>query len=1517
MKTNIFTKAVLAFCMAISFSLVSNSQTIIWQKWNGASSFDPMPTSLPDVSEKLKVMDFGKDIDDNYVSRYLGFIMPDTTGKFVFYICSDDQSQLYLSTDSTAANKQLLCEETGWNGYNDFAGAPASDTIDLVAGNIYYIEALHKEGGVGDHCQVAWTGPGISSPAVIDSTYFPDIEMNFPPLIDQVPFQGPIANNASTQTLTLTGISPYESGQSITEVSAKPTTSGIIQNVSVNYTTGEDTAVLTYETAGGVGTDTIRVLVKDDGGTEYGCSDSTVMTFYIEVQDAALNRTPTINPIEDLPISSLATGITQTVKLTGITDGDDIHTQSLSVTATAPNDAIITNLVTNYVSDSTEGEVVFDITGTVGSVEITVTVTDGEEGVGITHGDNDSSVVFTVNIKEPIPGGEYTIGQGGDYLTIDEAFTTVELGGIVGPITFTLIDSMYDLGYIADYEVGVAINNIPGTSPTNTVTLKPAENQDSVVITSSNADKRNVALFALNGVDHLIIDGSNNGTNSRNLAFILGSKNYAGSYYSIRVDTATNITVKNVSSTDRANGGTGYVTSYSHRSFMRINKGKNFIIENNRAINHFDGILVSGSSTSFIDSVVIKDNYLGNPTDIRWSIKSQAIFLNNTKNILIHGNKIVNVSTVPEANWKENPRGIHLANGCLNTEISGNYINGVISHKTGYQANYPQGIRINHDTTGLVTIKNNFIAGIRHGSDLGSHNYISALSINNKMGPVHVYHNTIYMGDTVDQENNTKGIKGIEINSPGNGSCDIRNNIIAMPYSDTSSSPDNIYCIHTDNEFANDTVDYNVFYVDTSKSNTYICYAGGNSYATLADYQSYSFSSNMAVGANSHFAMPPFRGSNNLHIHPDSAFVGLDAGVQLGVQKDIDGEEREATPDIGADEVLPLPGIPSVSTDSIGYENIVISWNLLTDALSYDVEISEGDNDFNNIIVKETTSSTSYEASDLKHSTDYYCRVRGKNITGEGVWSDTIMISTLIPVNTINITAPGNVRLIKLDSTLQMNVEVLPVNATQDSVVWSVINETGNASITNDGLFTADSVGSVKVVATATDYTGESDTLPMEIYVPTQSISVRTEDGDTIVKVNRSTMFIADITPEEARDSLSFSLINVSGEANLYQGLTPNTCYLMGVTPGLIKLVAAAKDSTGITDTLELQVIQPVYNITVIGEDNRSFVLLDSTMQMIADVTPENATDSSVTWGVTEVSGSATIDANGLLTGDGIGSVKVSATANDVSGVTDTAIINIYLPANNISVTAEGGATELNISSTIQMTADMEPTGSIDDVVWSVDDINTASINNDGELTGIATGSITVTALAADGTGIMGTYDIEIVQPVTNITVSTASGNSSVKIDSTIQMIATIEPDDASNDAVIWEVDDASVATIDASGVLTGVSEGTVTITATADDGSGVYATKNISVEDHIGISSANIISINIYPNPANDILYVEPGIKGLYNVTITDLSGKVLLQKTNLNGILTINVSELEKGIHLLTITAGDVRETKELIVE
>jgi hypothetical protein len=105
-----------------------------------------------------------------------------------------------------------------------------------------------------------------------------------------------------------------------------------------------------------------------------------------------------------------------------------------------------------------------------------------------------------------------------------------------------------------------------------------------------------------------------------------------------------------------------------------------------------------------------------------------------------------------------------------------------------------------------------------------------------------------------------------------------------------------------------------------------------------------------------------------------------------------------------------------------------------------------------------------------------------------------------------------------------------------------------------------------------------------------------------------------------------------------------------------------------IINTIENVPSMKVKSITVTGTDNVSNInFAGGTLQMIASIEPENVTDSSIFWSVENITGSAIIDGNGLLTAVSNGNVKVIAQALDGSNVTGYCLITISNQTTKVS----------------------------------------------------------------------------------------------------------------------------------------------------------------------------------------------------------------------------------------------------------
>ena len=106
---------------------------------------------------------------DSFGQRVRGYLVPDVSGVYQFAISGDERTALYLSTGADPANKTLIAWSDAPTGFREFTrfASQVSVPITLVAGQKYYIEALHKEDSGNDHFSVAWRTPSGTDWVVI------------------------------------------------------------------------------------------------------------------------------------------------------------------------------------------------------------------------------------------------------------------------------------------------------------------------------------------------------------------------------------------------------------------------------------------------------------------------------------------------------------------------------------------------------------------------------------------------------------------------------------------------------------------------------------------------------------------------------------------------------------------------------------------------------------------------------------------------------------------------------------------------------------------------------------------------------------------------------------------------------------------------------------------------------------------------------------------------------------------------------------------------------------------------------------------------------------------------------------------------------------------------------------------------------------------------------------------------------------------------------------------------------
>lgn len=261
------------------------------------------------------------------------------------------------------------------------------------------------------------------------------------------------------------------------------------------------------------------------------------------------------------------------------------------------------------------------------------------------------------------------------------------------------------------------------------------------------------------------------------------------------------------------------------------------------------------------------------------------------------------------------------------------------------------------------------------------------------------------------------------------------------------------------------------------------------------------------------------------------------------------------------------------------------------------------------------------------------------------------------------------------DFSFQKNyllVQFSPASNEWPYVLWNFGDSTFSSAQNPQHLY--DSAGSYTVQFIAQNMLGSRDTIEKTISVEEQvfvdSLSVFSKNGHySIEEEGGKLQFSYRAFPSNASDtSVSWSVYPDDGtaEINAFAMLTAKN-------NGEVWVKASALDGSGKSDSVQVLISGQTVLVTDIevqsATGNYFIDEQGGRLQMLALVSPENATDTTVVWSVNNATGMAVIDTNGLLTAATNGLVYAVARAHDASGVKDSAAVEISNQALHIEGT--------------------------------------------------------------------------------------------------------------------------------------------------------------------------------------------------------------------------------------------------------
>lgn len=348
-------------------------------------------------------------------------------------------------------------------------------------------------------------------------------------------------------------------------------------------------------------------------------------------------------------------------------------------------------------------------------------------------------------------------------------------------------------------------------------------------------------------------------------------------------------------------------------------------------------------------------------------------------------------------------------------------------------------------------------------------------------------------------------------------------------------------------------------------------------------------------------------------------------------------------------------------------------------------------------------------------------------------------------------------------------------------------------------------------------------TCEVSVKEPVQNITISPSE----IQIVRGTQYrlIANFTPARP-DNMNISWVSSNPEVVSVDDLG----IITGVKGGQAAVSVITEDGIKVA-SCTVSVREPVTSIKM--EVNRVETSLKTkTYQLTYTIGPSgDGVNRDVTW-MSSAPDVATVSENGLVTflKPGKATIVVKTVDPGISGnLIDTCEFYINNPVTAVDL--DYTSITLKLGEQFRLTAKVTPDDATNKtILWSSSDTNVVTVNENGMVTSVGSGSATILAKSEDS-GATSMCNVTVYQPVTSLTISNET--MTVRKGTEFWLSATALPENAMNKTVNWSSSDTTIATVDKNGKVTTLEPGNCVITATSQD-SGVIAKCTVTVTQPI-----------------------------------------------------------------------------------
>lgn len=190
-------------------------------------------------------------------------------------------------------------------------------------------------------------------------------------------------------------------------------------------------------------------------------------------------------------------------------------------------------------------------------------------------------------------------------------------------------------------------------------------------------------------------------------------------------------------------------------------------------------------------------------------------------------------------------------------------------------------------------------------------------------------------------------------------------------------------------------------------------------------------------------------------------------------------------------------------------------------------------------------------------------------------------------------------------------------------------------------------------------------------------------------------------------------------------------------------------------------------------------------------------------------------------------------------------------------------------------------------LIWKSSNEAIATVSAEGVITANAVGNATITAIAADGSGVKATCDITVV-PTLAESISLDQPTLTLKKKRTAHLVATISPVTTTNKSLTWKSDNPEIATVDNEGNVKTLTAGETTIKVSANDGSGITAECHLTVTAPKAGDSNDDDEVNVV-DAVNTVNYILNKVVGTFEFEAADVNKDNHISVSDVTGTTAI----------------------------